>query len=500
MMLLFLSLALADDSGLPAEARAADVIPSDKGADPLRFLGVFTTRGILTDVVTTNPLVNGQVVGRLGGTNSTTTENIGAAFTEERLAAFLTWTPDILDGRAALDAAFEIDFAWGDQSYASGGNTGGAFGADQVNLQTRRLDARVVVIPGHTIVAGLQFVGDSVNDPGTAKLDDLTRSGGRLMFFGSEAAGVAAYGRLDTRGGEVLRYRAGVFTLYEQAFADGDDVTLFVADVQLKPSYATRVGLHGWFLRDRAGGAAGIAGSGPSSALSELQGGPRLDFRSTDDELAPEVDTDLGWIGLDAGYNPGLDLGPVGVHAVVVGNVGRIYVAGHPDIDVSGGLADVEGRWRYTRGSGSVARVELLASTGDTDGDEVYAGVLTANSWGIVGAVYATHGCYLLFPDTGAVNRAISVVPDVSGAGSGLVAATGSLGYDLVADRATLTVGGGYAQTAAGEVLGAEANARLSGRPFPLGTLSLVGAGVFATPQPVTPWTVLLTFDWLLLG
>lgn len=499
-MLVLLSFAFADDGALPADARAEDVRPKPAEPKELRFLGAFSARGILTDIETTNPLVNGQVVGQLGGTNSTTTGDKTGAFTEERLGVFATWTPAVLDGKAALDAAFEVDFAWGDQSYATGGNTGGAFGADQVNLQTRRLAARLQLAPHHTVVAGLQFVGDSVNDPGTSRLDDLTRSGGDLMFFGSEAAGVAAYGRFDTVGGEVLRYRAGVFTLYEQAFADGDDVTLMVADVQATPAYATRVGLHGWFLRDRAGGAAGLAGSGPSSALSELQGGPRLDFRADDSEPAPEVDTDVAWIGADAGYNPALDLGPFGVHAVVVANVGKIYVADHGDLDVAGALADVEARYHYAAGAGSVARIEVLASTGDSDGDSTYSGILTGNTWGVVGAFYATHGCYLLFPDTGAINREVAVVADVSGQGHGVLALTGGIGYDVVPDRFGLNVAGGYARTTLGDPLGAELNGKVSYRPFPLGTLSVIGAGAFGTGQPTTPWTALLTFDWLVFG
>ncbi|GDX81609.1 hypothetical protein LBMAG42_34200 [Deltaproteobacteria bacterium] len=499
-MLFFVPGAFADDAALPAEAVAAEVRPAAAEPKPLRFLGAFSTRGVLSNLETTNPLVNGQVVGTLGGTNSTTTGEKTGAYTEERLAAFMTWTPDLLDGRAALDAAFEIDFAWGDQSYATGGNTGGAFGGDQVNLQTRRLDVRLQLAKGHTVVIGQQFVGDSVNDPGTARLDELTRSGGRLMFWGSEAAGIAAYGKFDVAGSELLRYRAGSFTLYEQAFADGDDVTLFVGDVQLAPAYATRVGLHGWFLRDRAGGAAGIVGSGPSSALSELQGGPRLDFRSTEAEVAPEVDTDLLWLAADGGYNAGLDLGPAGLHAVVATNLGKIYVADHGDVDVAGALVDIEGRYRYAAGSGSVARLELLASTGDADGDDTYSGVLTGNTWGIVGAFYATHGCYLLFPDTGAINREVAVVADVSGGGAGVIAATGSLGYDLVPERFNVTLGGGYARSTNGDVFGTEANLKLSAHPFPLGTVSLIGAGVFGAELPATPWTALLSFDWLVLG
>lgn len=490
-----------ESSSLPAESRANDVVPESNASDTgLRFIGLFSARATFTDVLTTNPLVSGQVVGELGGTNSTTTAEDTGAYTEERLGAFFRYTPKILNGKAALDAAFEIDFAFGDQSYSVGGNTGGAFGADQVNLQTRRLAARVEWFKGQTVVAGLQFVGDGVNDPATSRLDDLVRSGGRLMVFGSEAAGVTAYGRVGSTEAETLRYRAGVYTLYEQAFAEGDDVSLWVADVQFAPAYATRIGLHGWTLRDRAGGQAGIIGSGPSSALSEMQGGPRLDFRTSESETAPEVDADIVWAGADAGYNAGLDMGPVGVHGVVIVNTGRIYVADHGDIGVSGLLLDVEGRWRFAPGEASVARAEAVYATGDTDGDDTYTGVLTANSWGIVGALHATHGCYLLFPDAGAISRAVSVVPDVSGKGAGLVGVSASIGYEPVPNRLGLTLGAGHARTAGGETLGTEINSRLHFKPFVMGNVALVGAGVLGSELPVTPWVTMLTFDWLVFG
>ncbi len=500
MFLLIARLALAQDAALPAEARAEEARPSPEAKGGLSFLGTFSARAVATDVVTTNPLVNGQVIGELGGTNSTTTGEATGAYTEERVGAFFTYAPKLLDGRAALDAAFEVDFAFGDSSYGTGGNTGAAIGADSVNLQTRRLAGRFELLKGQTLVVGLQFVGDGVNDPSRSRLDDLLRSGGRLSFWGTEAAGVALYGKVGTSATETLRYRVGGFTLYEQAFAAGDDVSLAVADLQLAPAHATRVGLHGWFLRDRAGGSAGLLGSGPSSALSEMQGGPRLDFRASDDEASPEVDVDIGWLGADMGYNAALDAGPFGVHGVVVGNVGKIYVADHGDINVSGALVDVEGRWRFAPGDGSVARLEALYATGDEDGDDTYTGVLTANSWGIVGAVHATHGSYLLFPDPGAINRAISVVPDVSGKGAGLLAVSSSVGFDAVPNRLGVTAGVAHARDASANVLGTEFNGRVSGRPLPLLNVSAIGAGVTGTDLPETPWTMMLTLDWLVFG
>jgi len=500
VLVLLATLSLAGEASLPAEARAGEVRPSPEESGGLSFLGTFSARAVTTDVVTTNPLVNGQVIGELGGTNSTTTGTEAGAYTEERVGAFFTYAPRLLDGRAALDAAFEVDFAFGDSSYGTGGNTGGAIGADSVNLQTRRLAGRFELLSKQTLVVGLQFVGDGVNDPSRSRLDDLVRSGGRLVFWGTEAAGVALYGKIGSPAAETLRYRVGGFTLYEQAFAAGDDVSLAVADLQLAPAHATRVGLHGWFLRDRAGGSAGLLGSGPASALSEMQGGPRLDFRASEDEVAPEVDVDVAWIGADLGYNAALDAGPVGVHGVVVGNVGKIYVADHGDIGVSGALVDVEGRWRFAPGEGSVARLEALYATGDEDGDSTYTGVLTANSWGIVGAVHATHGSYLLFPDPGAINRAISVVPDVSGKGAGLVAVSSSVGFDAVPNRLGVTVGVAHARDAAANALGTEFNGRVSGRPLPLLNVSAIGAGVGGTALPEAPWTMMLTLDWLVFG
>jgi hypothetical protein len=193
-------------------------------------------------------------------------------------------------------------------------------------------------------------------------------------------------------------------------------------------------------------------------------------------------------------------MGPVGIHGFVVSDVGRIYVADHGDIGVGGLLADAEVRWRFAAGDGSLARAEALYASGDADGDATYTGMLTANSWGVVGALYATHGCYLLFPDPGSIDREVAVVADVSDQGAGLVALTAGVGYDLVPNRLGLNVGGGHARTAAGEALGTEFNARISAHPFPLGTLSLIGAGVYGSRFGAPPWTALLTFDWLTFG
>lgn len=493
----------------------------------LEFLGILDLKPTVSNITTGSAYANGQLVGTLGGTNSTTVQapdEVPGFAVEQRVGAFFKYTPKLLDGRATLGAAFEIDFAWGDSAYGTGGNTGGGLGADQVNLQTRRLYGKFRLwgkpgsspgtARGHSradLVAGLQFVGDGVYDPDSARLDDLTRSGGRLLFFGTEAAGLTLFGVQN----DVLRYRAGAYTLYEDVLSDPDDVTLWMGDAEWRPAPAVRLGAHAWYLRDRAGGTAGpINSSGPASSLSELQGGPRLDLRSdTSDESteqAPETSAALAWIGADAAYNPGLDAGRFGASGSLFLNTGRVYVIEKVDVPVLGVLFDGEARIRWTRGAGSVLRVEGLYASGDPAGDtghgngETYGGVVTANSYGVAASSWTTHGCLLLFPDPSSINRQVAVVYDPSNSGAGLVGFSGSAGFDVVPNRLTVTAGGGYAQPAvtrdgASGMHGSEANVHLSSHPFPLSTLSIAGAIVMDSGFDRNPWVVTSSFQWIVL-
>ncbi len=504
-MLLALSLAapaLAKTPSLPAEARIedarADVTPTPPPpGSGLTFVGLYSARLTATDVVTTNPLLNGQVIGALGGSNTTSTADVTATSAEQRLGAFFRYAPPTLDGRFALDTAFEIDHGFADASYGIGGNTGGGFGADHVNLQTRRLNGRVQVTKDLTAVVGLQFVADGASDPGASSLDELTRAGGRLMFVGSEASGASLYGKVrDAHGNELGRYRLGAYTLWEQAVGVADDVTLWMADAQVAPAYATRAGVHAWFLSDKAGGAAGLFGSGPTSALSELQGGPHLAIPDDGDpDTTPAPNTQVLWVAADAGYNAGLDKGPFGATGVFVGNLGLLDGTAVTPVGIQGGLLDAEARFRWAPGSGSVLRAEALYATADGEGSDYYTGVLTANSWGIVGAVQTTHGCYLLFPDARAINRQVAAVYDVSNAGRGLLAVTGSAGWDAIPNRMTVAVGGGHALAGDGAAMGTEVNARLTYKPWTLGEVGLHAGKLLGTELPEDPWVLFTSLD-----
>lgn len=524
MLPLLLALAapsLAADPLLEARAVADGVEPEAPEEGGLRFIGLVQLRPTLSNVITTNPFLDGQVVGTLGGINGTTVFQPGftdidedgvpddeqgdqgnSAWTEQRVGAFFTYTPPTLDGRAALNAAFEIDFAWGDAAYGSGGNVGGGYGADQVNLQTRRLNAvfSAVDTADHSLdlVAGLQFVGDSAVDPARATPDDLFRTGAGLRFFGSEMAGLTAYGRLRNTQGEVLRGKLGTYTLVENGTGIVDDVSLTMLDLDVVPTWAARLGLHAWALRDRAGGSAGVLGHGPTSQLSGWQGGPQLDLRRPDQDAAPETDADLLWLGLDGGYNHALRQGPLGLHALAVANLGSLYVTDRADVDVQGWHLAAEGRLRWWRGSGSVLRGGVAVTGRDGTGYSEYTGVVSGNSYGIVGAVWAGHGCYLLLPDAGAINRQVAVVSDVSNGGDGLVALTGGAGADLVPEVLTLSLGGGWAQDQWGNRMGREVNGRLDWEPLPLLEVSAVAAHLSGSARlPAPAWTAFGSVQWL---
>lgn len=490
------------------EAAAADVRPQAAPGRPLTALGLFQTRITRSSIVSTNPFLDGQVVGALGGTNGTTTSLEDRSMSaEQRAVGFLTWAPTALDGRAALTAGFEIDFAWGDQSYQTGGNKGGGFGADQVNLQTRRLYASFQPLRGDhdlKVISGLQFVADSAYDPHSSSLNRLGRQGGGLGIWGSEAAGVSLFGRHSDGWGERVAWRLGGYTLVENGVSLGDDLTLWMADTSLSPAWAVDVGLHAWWLKDNTGGSGGTLGLGPSSQLSQLQGGPSLSFGD-----GVEVDADLTWLSADVGWNRELRRGPVGARAHGLFNLGRLYLTGLPDVPVRGWMLGGEVRGRYARGSGSELSAQVLATSRDGTGPSAYTGLVTGNSYGVVGATWATHGTLLLFSDPGAINRQTALVSDLANGGQGLLALTGNGGYDLVPERLTVHGTAALARTAQGEALGQELGAGLLGHPLPLLDLGLRAAAVTGArvadsssgelaELPATPWAVLAHLQWLL--
>lgn len=65
-------------------------------------------------------------------------ETINNNYAELRWIPIMTYTPNFFDGNVSFRAQFEIDTLWGLSRNRAGENRGGAFNADQVNIQTKK--------------------------------------------------------------------------------------------------------------------------------------------------------------------------------------------------------------------------------------------------------------------------------------------------------------------------------------------------------------------------
>jgi hypothetical protein len=516
--LLLLAGLLAPDATVPLppvpHSPATWDLPTSE--DPLRYVGVFFARGTVTDLKPTSALLDGQVTGRLFGPNGVTTDDDAHTYIEQRYLGFFDYSPTLLDGRATLRGAFEIDFTYGDLSNSTRPNAGGAINGDVVNLQTKRLAADVALTDDLRLVVGLQPLADSARDPARALPDDLLHAGGHLMFWGTDAAGVSLFGSWQRRAFARLSY----FDLYLNQSDRDDDVELLMFDGALTVAASTEVGLHAWYLRDRGRGLGSPLGAGPASKLAAYNGTTPL-------SLGPDrADADLYWLGVDASHNRWLAGGPLSLSGLLMLNLGTFDViegsnrsADAPpfddtDADLFAFLVNLEAAWRWGRASGDVLSLELLYASGDdTPDDRTVSSVVTGNAYGVPGALHATHRSLLLFPDSRVVNRQVAVVYDPGNLGYGVTAAFLNGSVDVIDETLTLKLGYALAAAAAQPVggdrfIGQELNGEVLYRPMPFlwfgAHAAVVRLGTFlegrVNDDPLPdgrPWVGYLTMTWV---
>jgi hypothetical protein len=497
----------------------------------LTFYGYFFTRAETTNVSPANDLFKGQVVGRLFGPNTTTTSPDRAFFVEQRFIPFFVYEPKLLSHHARLRASFELDWTFGDVNNSVGGNFGSAFTADQVNLQTQNLAVEFDVpkLEGWSVSVGLQRLYDTAYDPYRTVFEQMTFSGPRLNFWGSDAVGVVVHG---TQWGQ--KWKLGAYSLYENLIQKDDDVSLFELATDRHLGRGVHVGGHVRYLRDSSSGAGGVSvlGQGPASLLTDYTGS----FRFPIPDGVGRYRSHFVWTGADASWNPMLTSGRLGASAYVVGNFGRVLTEDPMERDRFTTLAGVRGvaanarvAFRWGRTPRDMVALEGLYTSGDPDGitDGTYRGVITGNTWGAPGSLMVSHGAYLLMPHAFVVNRFYAAVTDPANLGFGVTAATLNASYELVPNQLELKLGGAVArsniQPIAGEnFIGAELNGRLSWRFRPLVALEAHAAhlwlgGYFESPEiveppegldpanptpgprPDNPWTAFLSLRWLML-
>lgn len=491
-----------------------------------QFIAYFYNQMVMNNIYAQNDFLNGQTVGRLFGKNTTTTAPFESYYFEQRILPFFILQPKLMDGRAVLRASFEIDWTWGDRNYSVGGNTGSAFNADQVNIQTQNVELELIPFKGVAVQLGLQRLFDTPYNPYRTFFSTMTNTGYRLAFWGSDAVGISA--RYDR---DFHRSRVGYYQLYENSIQKKDDVVLWEAihERDLTPTWRQGVSL--WWVQDRANGVGGVSilGQGLNSLLNDYNGtfrfplgnGPQKPYKA-----------DIYWLGTFWHRNAEFDLGRWMMSGFVITNQGKVKVipknGGETETtDISGWAGNLRAGYRYGQTAEDIITLDLLYTSGDEDtlSDQKYSGVITGNTWGSPGAIFISHGSYLLMPHGNVVNRYVAAVNDISNLGLGLSYAALGIHKDIIPHKLSVRVGGslGFSQVAppkGGKEIGKELNFRLSYQPRVFMNIELHAAYLWLgdffrsstvngvqerpgdppleTEKPNNPWTVFLAFKWLM--
>ncbi len=473
------------------------------------FIGYYFVRSAASDVAPTNEFLKGQVVGRLFGGNTTRTGPRTSLYTEQRFMPMITYTPRLFDGWAKMRMSFEFDWTWGDANYGAGGNFGGGFAGDFVNMQTQNLFIEFRPQKNLIINTGLLRFYDNIRVPYNTPTDHLVYKGFRLALFGSDATGIGLhYSPL-----QYLHLKLGGYQLYENNVEQDDDVFLFEVAGEYDLDIVNTVGLHAYYLQDHANGEGGVSilGQGLNSNLSNYNGVFNFDLGNQ------QYKADIFWLGTTFHGNPLLDQGRFGYNGFAFTTVGRVD-ADTRNVDVMGFAANARFAYKYGRTTNDHIAFDLLYSSGDDNGidDNEYSGVLTGNNWTSPGAVFFSHGLYILLPHGNVVNRFLGAVVDIQNIGYGFTGGSATAAYDIIPNKFRAKAGFGYGMANAepdggGSIIGTEYNINLRYTLRVFMDLELhaaymqlgdfydspeVNGGVVERPRD--PWTVFATLRWIM--
>lgn len=473
-----------------------------------KFIGYYFMRSEQNNVAPTNEFLKGQVVGRIFGGNTTRTSNQRSSFSEQRFIPIIAYSPRLFDGWATMRMNFEFDWTLGDANYGAGGNFGGAFGADFVNMQTQNLFIEFRPRKNFFLNIGLTRLFDNVNVPAYTFTNKLINTGYRLAFWGSDACGIASHYLLPNK-----RFKFAAYQLYENNVEESDDVVLFEADFEYDPDIINSVGLSLWYLKDRGNGEGGVSilGQGLNSGLSNYNG--VFNFNFGDEPYK----ADVFWLGTHFHGNPLLTQGRLGYSGFAVLNFGQAKTASQ-SVDILGLAANLRLACKYGKNVNDYLALDGIFTTGDKENisDGKYNGVLTGNNWTAPGAVFFSHGLYLLLPHGNVVNRFNAAVIDIQNVGYGFAGGSLSGAFDMIPNKFRLkaAVGTGFASVApseGGNYIGSEVNFNLSYRLKVFMDLELHAAYLqlgdfFDSPKlnggvenrPIDPWTVFVTLKWIM--
>lgn len=493
----------------------------DRLKDPLpkefQFIGYSFTRWTTSNVTPTNDILQGQVIGRLFGQNSTNTVPLTSMYLEQRFVPFMVYKPEILDNYATFRALFKIDYTWGDQAYGVGNNRGGGLNAGQINMQT--LLANVEIKPTEApwnFVIGLQRLFDNVRDPNTNTVQYAQTSGYKLSYWGTQAVGANFFGDITP----VSRLRLGFFQLWENEISKDDDVTLWMADYEHRITPLTEWGVDLWYAYDKGKGGGGISilGQGLNSALADYNGATRIKFEGKTNQ---KYEANIIWAGTRLAFNRDFQAGRWWADAWFMANLGQIDSVGDfktsKAASIFGYSINAALQYKYGMTVNDKISLEFLYSSGDQDGvrDGHLSSVITGNVYGSPVGIYSSHRALLLFPDAQVVNRYYSAVHDISNMGLGVTAGFINIYKDFIPNRlnAKLGIAAAISNTTlkdGGSFMGSEINFEMKYNLKVFLTLGLsagymiVGdfydapAATYSNTKPENPWTLFTTLSWLM--
>lgn len=496
---------------------AQDSRLTDPPQKELQFIGYSFTRFTGSNITPTNDILQGQVIGRLFGQNSTSTVPKTALYAEQRFVPMFIYKPSILDGYATFRGLFKIDYTWGDQAYGVGNNRGGGLNGGQINLQT--LMANVEIKPDSAdwnIVIGLQRIFDNVKDPNVNALGMYQNSAYKLSYWGTQGVGISYFKNLTPES----KLRLGVFQLWENIIAENDDVVLWMADYERRVTPLLEIGADLWYMWDRGKNAGGISvlGQGLASALSEYNGALRIKLPQN----VSNYHADLGWIGGHFTYNREFMASRWWLNGYVMANLGKIDSVGTSEnagkiADVFGVSANLSVNYKFGQTANDRISAEVLFTTGDENGisDGTLNSVITGNVYGSPVGIYSSHRALLLFPDPQVVNRYYSAVHDISNMGLGVTAAFLSYSQDLIPNKLTAKAGVATAisniSPKGGEsYIGTEFNFEikynfkvfltwgLSAGYLAIGDFYNAPSTTYFGQKPENPWVIFSTLSWLM--
>jgi len=392
-------------------------------------------------------------------------ETINNNYAELRWIPIMTYTPNFFDGNVSFRAQFEIDTLWGLSRNRAGENRGGAFNADQVNIQTKNAFVHWKITPKLSTNIGIQGFYDSIYDPFDTPGTYLLNSGYKVMFYGTDATGISFYSKYF--GLSKLSYTVVVTGKEGQKY---DDVQFATFDQAFEIFPAFRLGFSYWYLLDQSKGIQDlytlVAEGGPSSSL-------HMGFVGNQPFNLENANGFMNWFGINYHYNINFFASRWASNGYIMINKGRYENTNilHPKVnnveitkigqgpknpskvwfvEVDGLTANLEIQYQYGPRAnptsaplgGDKITFEYLYTQGDKDpNDDKYTGAFTMNYYGLPGATWVSHKALILFPFGESISHFTGAMTDISNQGYGTRMFIFAFYRDVIPNKLNIKVG-----------------------------------------------------------